>query len=418
MDTVSVPPLPLADEVKAEVERIGTADLAVGLVTGGPSSTLSGVAAAVRTGIEAHFPGQPTVVIHVDQAPSEEKAAQVVQGLGSLRVLSVRPPHALHSPDGEIEWSEAVQMVLSLGRMMEARAIVMLNSEVASMTPDWPRGLGEPVLKDGYGLVLAVYQRHRYEGTLTQTLVIPFVRAVFGRQLRHPLAEEFGCSAEAADFMLKQDIWTTDLGHHGLEFWLPVAAIAHGLPIGQAVLGPRTISSQGHPQPLGRTVGRVAGALFALAERFESTWLDLRPSEHVPAFGSPPDPLTGGPPIDPERMQVGFRQGVRDLLPIWERILAPENLGDVLALGERGPDQFRFSDRLWARVVYDFLLAYRTRVIYRSHVAQSLAPLYLGRAASLVLETRARPVSAVVQATERLGRVFESEKPYLVDRWR
>jgi len=69
-------------------------------------------------------------------------------------------------------------------------------------------------------------------------------------------------------------------------------------------------------------------------------------------------------------------------------------------------------------VVYDFLLAYRARVMYRSHITQSLAPLYLGRAASLVLETRLRPDTAVAQATERLAGVFEDEKPYLVDRWR
>ena len=51
-------------------------------------------------------------------------------------------------------------------------------------------------------------------------------------------------------------------------------------------------------------------------------------------------------------------------------------------------------------------------------MAQSLAPLYLGRAASLVLETRGRPASAVTLAGESLGRVFEEQKSYLVDRWR
>ena len=73
-------------------------------------------------------------------------------------------------------------------------------------------------------------------------------------------------------------------------------------------------------------------------------------------------------------MLGGFRQGVRDLYPIWERILAPETLSDTLALGEYATGEFRFPDGLWARVVYDFLLAYRARVLYRSHIAQSLAP--------------------------------------------
>jgi len=117
-------------------------------------------------------------------------------------------------------------------------------------------------------------------------------------------------------------------------------------------------------------------------------------------------------------MLLGFRQGVRDLLPIWERILSPETLGDVLVLSEYPPSEFRLAARLWARIVYDFLLAYRARVMYRGHIAQSLAPLYLGCAASLVLETRNRPDPALAQAAERLARAFEDEKSYLVDRWR
>lgn len=406
----------LPEQVKADLERIGAAELIVGLATDGPSPTVPAVAAAIRAGLDTHFPGHAVAVIHVDSAASAETVAQLTPGLGDLRTVHVRPPH--HSTDVELERSEAVERILDLGRRLEARAIVVLNSDSAGTTADWVQALGEPVLKEGYGFVLPIYQRNRYEGTLTQTVVVPFVRALFGRQLVHPLAGEFACSGDAADFLLKQDVWSTDLGRHGLEFWLPVAAMERRLPLGQAVLGRRIVSPQRHPEPLGHAVGRVANALFSLAERFETAWLDVRGSEAVRTFGAPSEPLIESAAIDPERMQVGFRQGVRDLLPIWERILAPENLGDVLALGERSPERFRFRDRLWARVVYDFLLAYRTRVVYRSHVAQALAPLYLGRAASLVLETRHRPVSAMSQMAERLGRAFEEEKPYLVDRWR
>jgi hypothetical protein len=308
--------------------------------------------------------------------------------------------------------------MLTVGRRLEARALVMLNADLGSTTAEWLRALATPVLKDDVGLVLPIYHRYRYDGTLTQALVVPLMRSLFGRQLAHPLAEEFACSGAAADAFLAQPVWETDLGRHGLEFWLPAAAIERGFTVGQAVLGPRTVAATQPPAPLGRTVGRVAGALFALAEQSESYWLDVRGSEPAPTFGVPPEPLPGGPAVDAERMQVGFVQGVRDLLPVWERILAPENLGEVLELSDRPLERFRFSDRLWTRVVYDFLLAYRARVVYRSHAAQSLAPLYLGRAASVILETSARPPAALLLSATRLGGMFEEDKPYLVDRWR
>ena len=100
------------------------------------------------------------------------------------------------------------------------------------------------------------------------------------------------------------------------------------------------------------------------------------------------------------------------------KTLLVRTLGEVLELSDRPIDRFRFSDRLWTRVVYDFLLAYRSRTVYRSHATQSLAPLYLGRAASVILDTQSRPPAAIAHSTTRLCGVFEDEKPYLVDRWR
>ena len=412
METLALP-----DEVRAAVERIGTADLVVGLATAGPSATAGVVAAAVRAGLDAHFGGQAAVLVHVDQASSEETAAAVASALGPARVIRV-PVAGGHAADGALDWAQAVRTVLTAGRRLEARAVVMLNAELSSTTADWLRGLATPVLKDDFALVLPLYRRYRYDGTLTQALVVPLMRSLFGRQLAHPIAEEFACSGTAAAAWLEQPVWETELGRHGLEFWLPASAVERGLAVGQAPLGSRTVVATQPPAPLGRTVGRVAGALFALAEATENSWLDIRGSEPGVTFGVPPEPLPDGPVVDPSLMQVGFVQGVRDLLPVWERILAPENLGEVLELSDRPLERFRFPDRLWTRVVYDFLLAYRARVVYRSHAVQSLAPLYLGRAASVILETSARAPAAVLQSAARLAGMFEEDKPYLVDRWR
>jgi glucosylglycerate synthase len=409
---------PLSDDVQAEIARIGSADLAVGFATTGPITAAPAVASAIRMGLDGGSSRHTAVAIHVDHGPSEQPSPLLSEALRGCPVLRIRAAHPFDGVDGRSAWSDGVRFVLEAGVAVGARSIVMLNSEISSMTPEWVRGLSEPVLTNEYALVLPVYQRSRYDGTLTHTLVAPLIRALFGSQLLHPLAEEFGCSGEAADFLLKQDLWATDLGREGLELWMPVAILERGLRIGQAVLGARTVAPPARPAPLGPTVGRVAGTLFELAERFESVWLDIHGSEPVPTFGSPPEPLTTGPAVDTDRMLLGFRQGVRDLLPIWERILAPENLGDVLTLADSGTGQFHFPDGLWARVVYDFLLAYRTRVVHRSHGAQSLAPLYLGRAASLVLETRGQPGSALARHTQAIARVFEEQKPYLVDRWR
>jgi glucosylglycerate synthase len=405
-------------DVNPEPDRPEGADLTIGVLTAGESSSLQTVVKIVQDGMLTHLAGLSAAVIHVDATLPDEQTGQVEHIADGIRVVHTQPARTMSTDGGLVGWGEAVRTVLGASRTLQARAVVMLNAGIVSMTPEWIRGLAQPVLKEGCTFVLPVYERGRYEGTLTQVFVVPLMRALFGHQFWHPMADEFGCSGEVAQFLLAQDIWSTDIARQGLEFWLPVALADAALPVTQSVLGPRILAPAGQQPPLGSTVGRVAGALFSIAERHEAGWLDVRGSEPVTLFGAPPGPATRVAAIDPERMLEGFRQGVRDLLPIWERILSPESLGDVLVLSEYPTGEFRLADHLWARIVFDFLLAYRARVMYRSHIAQSLAPLYLGCAASLVLETRSHPEPAVAQAAERLACAFESEKQYLVDRWR
>src|SRR5207302_711690 len=83
-----------------------------------------------------------------------------------------------------------------------------------------------------------------------------------------------------------------------------------------------------------------------------------------------------------------FRLGVRDLGGIWELILAPDTLGEVLVLETAPASAVRFPDDLWARIVYEFALGHHYAVVYREHLLRSLVPLYLGRTAAYVEATR------------------------------
>jgi hypothetical protein len=115
-------------------------------------------------------------------------------------------------------------------------------------------------------------------------------------------------------------------------------------------------------------------------------------------------------------MQEAFLQGARDLTAIWELVLAPETLAEVLALG--GGGRLRFADDLWARVVYDFALGHHYSVVHRDHLLRSLTPLYLGRTAAFVLATRAAGADATQAQLEAVATAFERQKSYLVEHWR
>jgi len=69
-------------------------------------------------------------------------------------------------------------------------------------------------------------------------------------------------------------------------------------------------------------------------------------------------------------------------------------------------------------VIYDFALAYHDKVLHRDHLLKSLVPLYLGKTASFILETRTSTAPLVMENIEGLCRLFEGMKSYLRERWR
>jgi hypothetical protein len=149
------------------------------------------------------------------------------------------------------------------------------------------------------------------------------------------------------------------------------------------------------------------------------TWQRVRGSSPVQRFGeSEPAPQAGGSSVDLDRLIESFRLGYRELRDIWTWVLPPKTILDLRRLIDTTPAHFRLDDDLWARIVYDFALGYRLRVLARDHLLRSLVPLYLGWLASFILQVGDRGADEVDRRVEQLGLAFEAQKPYLIARWR
>jgi hypothetical protein len=78
---------------------------------------------------------------------------------------------------------------------------------------------------------------------------------------------------------------------------------------------------------------------------------------------------------------------------------------------------FHFPDDLWARVVYDLVVAARNNAADIGKLVAALVPIYFGRVGSFVIENRSIPTDQAEDRVERQAREFELLKPYLVKRW-
>ena len=395
-------------------------DLIVALLTYNNVDTAKTVAAAAAAGVAQHFPGLSATLVDAD-AGSSDGTPETLESAGlPIVVRHYEPPAGeraavpFHGVPGR---GEGLRAVFDAAHELKARACVVLEADVASAAPDWVRDLAGPILGDKADFVGPAYTRHRWEGTITRLLLAPLVRALYGRRLQQPFGGQQALSARLVEHLLVHPKWNWS-GRDVSDLWITGAAIADGFSVWEAWLGPHTVRSRTRTGDLPTMLAETVGAVFTLMDRHQDLWLEVIGSEALPTVGTPRALLVEPRALEVDAMLDAFRLGVRDLGGIWDLILTPETLSEVLVLENAAGPTFRFPDDLWARIIYEFALGHHYAVVHRDHLLRSLVPLYLGRTAAYVLTTRTATAEATERVLEETALGFERQKPYLVEHWR
>ncbi len=332
-------------------------------------------------------------------------------------------------------WPYAADTYVELARLAEqhnANTVIQLGPE--SDTLPWPciLALARPVLGDGMGFSVARYQLNRYTGLLNSAALRPLTRAIFGADLCYPLAPDAAYSRT----FLQRLVSSVPVGGAGsreaLILWPALEAVTQSVRIAQVDVGARHFVQPLNPD-VTALLAQILSSLFAEIRQSASYWQRSRPLYPVrnptvcDGAGPTPDQRRGKPaerdpaaarPVDVSSMLASFQLGVGNLQEVWSQVLAPGTLLGIKRLSELPPAEFKMSDALWVRIVWDFLAAYRSRSVNRNHIFGALVPLYLGWAASYVTQVATLSDAAVEQRIAALAVAFEADKPYLMARWR
>ena len=315
-------------------------------------------------------------------------------------------------------YENALGAILQASQQLGVRACALIDGSLWSVTGEWVGRLLSPIADRSFDLVTSVYRRHKYEGTLTNSLLYPMTRALYGKRISSPSGGSYGFSSKLVSTYLIKDLRGGLSAQLALDNWLTTVAVAEGHEVCQASLGTKLQQAKSPTVELSVILSQAVGSVFSLMEEYQSAWEGRSGSSPVPTFGPPEEVATEWAPVNRGRMVEAFKQGLRDLLPLWEVILAQDTMAQILPLGLLDDEDFRFPMDIWVQAVYDFALAYHHRVIHREHLLRSLTPLYLGRTASFVAETLEGGPEEVQHCIERLCEEYETLKPYLVERWR
>lgn len=300
-----------------------------------------------------------------------------------------------------------------------ARAVILFGDDTATVNAPLLRNLADSVRTHNVDLVLPRFNLGPNDALVNSALLYPLSRALFGANIHFPLPVDAAFSTRMAQRLLPSTQRLVGLGQGAALLW-PVteAAIAgfsvREIPAGDAI-PPSPPPSQTDFNALFTS---VAGSLFSDIDAKASFWqraraLPLRPSSPPP----PPalDPALASPEI--HDMIESFHLAQNNLQEIWSLVLPPQSRLALKKLSQLSSDDFTIEHDLWARIVYDFALAFHLRTLNRNHLLGAMTPLYLAWVASH-LRTVADDPARAARAIENTAAAFEDEKYYIVSRWR
>lgn len=417
---------PLPEPVRQALQGTRHADIIIGIPSYNNAHTIAHVVRAAQAGLHKYFPQYQSLIINSDggsrDGTREAVLSSRVEDAHLLLLASpLLPVHRLSFPYHGIPGKgSAFRLIFQVAQALEAKVCAVVDADLRSITPEWIDLLVRPVLHAGFDLVAPFYHRHKYDGTITNSIVYPLTRALYGVRVRQPIGGDFGVSARLIARYLQRQDWETDVARYGIDIWMTTIAVAEGFRICQSFLGAKLHDAKDPGADLSAMLHQVVGSVFTLMQEYAPVWRARTGSQPVDLFGFRYD--VGLDPIfvNVERMLAAFRRGCEELGEVWSLALERATLAEVKRLGCRAAGDgrgFRLEDELWTRIVFDFACAARNRSVERGLLLRSMTPLYLGRVASFVLEVENMFAAQVEDRIEQLCVCFERLKPNLVARW-
>jgi len=302
---------------------------------------------------------------------------------------------------------------------LEAEGVVVVDADLKSITPKWIKHLGEPLFQD-FGYVAPLYVRHKYDGTITNSIAYPLTRSLYGRRVRQPIGGDFGFCGKLAQIYLQSDTWSEAIANFGIDIWMTTLAMNENIPICQAFMGrPKIHRAKDPGADLGPMFRQVVGTIFTMMIKFYPFWSNVKWSKPTSIFGFGLGETEMPPPVkvNKETLFQKFQDGFNTCSHIWEKILQKETVNKLQEIRKMNKDQFDFPTNLWINVLIDFAVAYRDKLWVKNELLDSLIPVYLGKTLSYVKKTERMSIRDSEEFIEEECIQFEATKRLLVERW-
>jgi glycosyltransferase involved in cell wall biosynthesis len=394
--------------------NIKSAEIVIGIPSYNETDSIFFPVEQASKGLNIYFPHKSSVIVNVDNC-SEDGTKEAF-----FSTPTKVPKIYASTKKGIRGKGRNIRNLLEISSGLGAKAIILIDADIKSLTPRWIKYFMEP-LKDGYDFVVPIYMRHKFDGTITNNIAYPMLRTLFGLRIRQPIAGDFAISGRLADCLLLEPTWDEDIYNFGIDIWMTSVAICRNFKVCQAFLGSsKTHRPKDPASDLGPMFSQVVGTIFNLMKNFEYVWKDIeesRPSV-IYGFGLGQSGVSEEVKIDTDLLHKSFISGFEDYGDIWKQVLMPSNMQVIQRLSKVDPEKFHYEDDEWARILFDFALAFMfNKELDNKKLIEALIPLYYSCTLSFVNRVSKMDDAETELHLEDWTLRFEETKYYLMERW-
>lgn len=394
------------------IEEIESADILIGIPCYNNERTIAHVIQMVTHGLAKQYKDKRSVILVADGGSTDDtrEAAKEFE----IKPWQEKITSIYRGPAGK---GSAFRSVFEAAKRLNVKACMVVDSDLRSITSNWVKYLLEPILEKGYQYVSPVYSRYKYDGTITNNIVYNLTRALYGLRIRQPIGGDFAFAGDLAAYYIEQDVWNTDVARYGIDVWMTTNAITNSFKICQSNLGVKIHDAKDPAESLGPMFRQVVHTLFVLMEQHEAEWKAIKGSRTVPMFGlqgfMEPEPIN----VDLGRLVTEYKTGFRQFRGLYRDIFCPECFEELRRCATKAKTKLIMPVTTWVHVLYETAATFHSWTHNRTQLVNLVTPLYLGRVASFINQTKNMSSSDAEQVVEEQAQVFEDYKDYLIQVW-
>lgn len=402
--------LSLDPEMIEKCKEIKPVDILVGVLCKDVETTVLNVLKVINEGLYRYFPDYKKAIVICEGGSSDKtmEAIGLFQPYNSIKKIVT---HDI--TDGGK--GAGVMTIFEIAHEAEAKSVVLMDGDLLSIKAEWVHAIANPIKYGRADLTVPYYVRDKYDGVITNNLVYPFTRALYGIDIRQPIAGEYALSKNLYELLRNHPLFPPDFG---IDIFILTVAAAEGMYVKESLFSlkihestTRYLEPEKFLIPMFR---KVTGSMFQIANYYEDYWKNreckrFRSKFFRECFSQNPIPVK----IDIENLKKSFKDEFAKSKDIMKHYLPESIISDLENIVK---NDHELDPELWAEIVYNYATAYKKteREPDKYLLLDSLKTLWIGRFVSYAIETKDMDINEAETIIQKQAEVFEEKINYLI----